>query len=130
MALAEDVDEQRDGVVGHYALEEIALVDPSHRVLVAGKLHPDAVHGVFGDDNRLSHHEWISATDTGLFAQRVDGQVVEWLTALQREAVHTKLEVVAHLVECGLFLPIVAGGEQQREQKNQMLWSHISAVMV
>ena len=49
VAHAEEVDELRDGVVGHDALQEVALVCPPHRVLVVCQLHPDAVDGVLGE---------------------------------------------------------------------------------
>jgi len=85
---AEEVDELRDWVVGHDALQEIALVRPSHSKLVSGQLHPDAIYGILWNDEYLSYSQGIAHIDFHLLAGRIDGQVVERLVALKRQAVN------------------------------------------
>jgi hypothetical protein len=86
---AEEVNEARNGVVGHNVSDEVPLVRPSHRVLVASQLHPDAVHGVLGNDERFSHHKGVAIIDMQLLAERVNRQVMKRLTALQGKTVST-----------------------------------------
>ncbi len=81
---AEQVYKLGDGVVGHYALDEIPLMHPPHSVLVAGQFHPHAVLQVFGHDLNFSHYKRVAMVDARAFAQRVDGLTVQRTAALQR----------------------------------------------
>ena len=68
MGVAEDVDGAGDGVVGHYARKEVALVRPAHRKLVASEFHPNAIHGILWDDERLGHYQRVATINAGLLA--------------------------------------------------------------
>ena len=113
VANAEEMDELRDGIVGHNALLKVALMCPAHCELVASEFHPNAIHRIFWNDKCLSHNKLVVVIDRQLLAQCIDREVVEWLTALQGKAVHAEFEVVPDLVERGIFLPIVAGREEK-----------------
>ena len=113
MADAEEVDELRNGVVWHHTLDEVVLMHPTHRELVASQLHPHTVNRVFGNDKCLSYNELVVSIDAQLLASGIYREVVKGLAALQMKAVGREHEVVAHLIKRRIFLAVIAGGEEK-----------------
>ena len=113
MADAEEVDELRNWVVWHHTLDEVVLMHPTHRELVASQLHPHTVNRVFGNDKCLSYNELVVSIYAQLLASGIYREVVKGLAALQMKAVGREHEVVAHLIKRRIFLAVIARGEEK-----------------
>ena len=139
VGVGEEVDEGGDGVVGRDACEQLALVYPSERLLVACHLHPDGVDGVGRDGDDVGDDDDVLAVEL----EGVDGHVDECLggqLADDGQRVGAHLEVVAlGVVVCGvegdavnlglaerqgvgcLLAAVVAGGQEDDEEEDGIL---------
>ena len=139
-AVGEVVDELRDGVVGHHAVEQFALAHPALRPLVACHLHPYRVHRVARHEEHACHHEWVAVVDGDAVGQselvvtaqcerrlRGEAQAVDGLEVVARP-VEVRLHKILR-VDGGLALPrpvvgvawvrIVAARQEQRGEAEE-----------
>ena len=57
VSIAEGHDKLRDGVIGHYLRQHLALVYPSKLILLGSQLHPHGVDGVLRYHTNIRHHQ-------------------------------------------------------------------------
>ena len=97
MTVREETNEEADGIVGTRAFQEVCLMHPPHRELIARHLDPHAVDGIFGDNGEgrnddplfLSHP--LTVATLGHALAPMHRAVLH-----QEEAVSVNEEVVTH----------------------------------
>ena len=97
MSRREDADKFADGVVGSGFAQQVVLVCPTHRQLVACHLHPNAVYTILRDNCYGGYHKLVQTSDPLAVAlSRNAFAHVHWALVQQHQRVPANNEVIPY----------------------------------